>query len=183
VDGCQHSSASRRSSSHLAVLMDVFTRHVLGSKSGRASTRGLPWRPRCGRCGGAAARKSTTATRGCRTPPGRKPTCRPRRGDQDGDRRQAGGGLLRREPDGTIREEEEGNDLSEYRDFDVAYGQMDRFLDEVYGRKGIHSTPGYLAPAELEQRWLRGQEPWPDHGRRAPPTASGVRPFRSSRLD
>ena len=55
----------------------------------------------------------------------------------------------------TIREEE--IDLSEYRDFADAYGQLGRFLDDVYNRKRIHSSLGYLTPAEFEQQWLRGQ--------------------------
>ena len=55
----------------------------------------------------------------------------------------------------TIREEE--IDLTEYRDFADAYGQMGRFLDDVYNRKRIHSSLGYLTRAEFEQRWLRGQ--------------------------
>jgi putative transposase len=56
----------------------------------------------------------------------------------------------------TIREEEV--DLSEYRDFADAYGQLGRFLDEVYNRKRIDSALGYLTPAEFEQQWLRGQK-------------------------
>jgi transposase InsO family protein len=55
----------------------------------------------------------------------------------------------------TIREEE--IDLSEYRDFADAYGQLGRFLDDVYNRKRIHSSLGYLTPAEFEQQWLRRQ--------------------------
>jgi transposase InsO family protein len=36
--------------------------------------------------------------------------------------------------------------------------QMGRFLDDGYNRKRIHSSLGDLAPAEFEQRWLRGQK-------------------------
>ena len=53
----------------------------------------------------------------------------------------------------TIKEEEV--DLSEYRDFGDAYRQLGRFLDDVYNRKRIHSSLGYLTPAEFEQQWLR----------------------------
>jgi transposase InsO family protein len=56
----------------------------------------------------------------------------------------------------TIREEE--IDLSEYRGFADAYGQLGRFLDDVYNRKRIHSSLGYLTPAEFEQQWLQGQK-------------------------
>ena len=56
----------------------------------------------------------------------------------------------------TIREEE--IDLSEYRDFADAYAQLGRFLDDVYNRKRIHSSLGYLTPAEFEQQWLLGQK-------------------------
>jgi transposase InsO family protein len=56
----------------------------------------------------------------------------------------------------TIREEE--IDLTEYRDFADAYGQLGRFLDDVYNRKRIHSSLGYLTLAEFELRWLRGQK-------------------------
>lgn len=48
----------------------------------------------------------------------------------------------------TIKEEEV--DLSEYEDFRDAM----RFLDDVYNRKRIHSSLGYLTPAEFEQQWI-----------------------------
>lgn len=51
-----------------------------------------------------------------------------------------------------IKEEEV--DLSDYHDYQDAYRQLGRFLDEVYMRKRIHSSLGYLTPAEFESQWL-----------------------------
>ncbi len=51
----------------------------------------------------------------------------------------------------TIKEEEV--DLSEYEDFGDASRGLGRFLDEVYNRKRIHSSLGYLTPAEYESLW------------------------------
>jgi len=73
---------------------------------------------------------------------------------------------------GTIKQEEV--DLSEYRDFADAYGQLGRFLDDVYDRKRIHSALGYLTPAEFEQQWFRGQRGMALNSRGQVPTASGV---------
>ena len=50
----------------------------------------------------------------------------------------------------TIKEEV---DLSEYRNFAEAYEQIGRFLEEVYSKKRIHSSLGYLTPMEFEQQW------------------------------
>jgi putative transposase len=55
----------------------------------------------------------------------------------------------------TIKEEEVA--LTEYRDFADALRQLGRFLDDVYNRKRIHSSLGYLTPAEFEQQWLQEQ--------------------------
>jgi transposase InsO family protein len=55
----------------------------------------------------------------------------------------------------TIKEEEV--DLSEYEDFGAALRGLGRFLDDVYNRKRIHSSLGYLTPAEFEQQWLSMQ--------------------------
>jgi transposase InsO family protein len=51
---------------------------------------------------------------------------------------------------------EEAIDLSEYRDPADAYCQLGQFLDDVCNRRQIHSSLGYLTPAEFEQQWLRG---------------------------
>jgi putative transposase len=55
----------------------------------------------------------------------------------------------------TIKEEEV--DLSEYEDFSEAMRGLGRFLDDVYNRKRIHSSLGYLTPAEFEQQWISMQ--------------------------
>ena len=55
----------------------------------------------------------------------------------------------------TIKEEEV--DLSEYIDYNDAYRQLGRFLDDVYMHKRIHSSLGYLTPAEFEAQWRKEQ--------------------------
>jgi putative transposase len=52
----------------------------------------------------------------------------------------------------TIKEEEV--DLSDYRDFADAYEQIGHFIDDVYLTKRIHSSLGYLTPAEFEAQYL-----------------------------
>lgn len=56
----------------------------------------------------------------------------------------------------TIKEEEV--DLSEYRNFAEAYEQIGKFLEEVYTKKRIHSSLGYLTPTEFEQQWNEQQK-------------------------
>lgn len=51
----------------------------------------------------------------------------------------------------TIKEEEV--DLSDYRDFQEASQEICRFIEEVYMTKRIHSSLGYLTPAEYETAW------------------------------
>lgn len=51
----------------------------------------------------------------------------------------------------TIKEEEV--DLSEYRNFMDAKTQIGRFIEDVYNHKRIHSSLGYLTPAEFEAAW------------------------------
>jgi putative transposase len=60
----------------------------------------------------------------------------------------------------TIKEEEV--DLSEYEDYADAMRQIGRFLDEVYLHKRIHSSLGYLTPAEFESQWRQEQSGQPD---------------------
>ena len=55
----------------------------------------------------------------------------------------------------TIKEEEV--DLSEYQDYWDAYWQIGQFLEDVYMKKRIHSSLGYLAPVEFENQWLAQQ--------------------------
>jgi putative transposase len=55
----------------------------------------------------------------------------------------------------TIKEEEV--DLTEYEDFADAWRQLGRFLDDVYNRKRIHSSLGYLTPSEFEEQWIAMQ--------------------------
>lgn len=51
----------------------------------------------------------------------------------------------------TIKEEEV--DLSEYSDFADAKKQISNFILDVYNHKRIHSSLGYLTPAEFEADW------------------------------
>jgi len=55
----------------------------------------------------------------------------------------------------TIKEEEVV--LSEYQDFEDAHSQIGRFLEEVYTHKRIHSSLGYLTPAEFEEEWRQSR--------------------------
>jgi transposase InsO family protein len=56
----------------------------------------------------------------------------------------------------TIKEEEV--ELSEYRNFEEAYQEIGKFLDEVYTKKRIHSSLGYLTPIEFENQWNKQQQ-------------------------
>ncbi len=53
--------------------------------------------------------------------------------------------------------EDEEVSLSDYADFHDAYNQIGRFIDDVYMRQRIHSSLGWLTPAEFEQQWQEQQ--------------------------
>jgi len=53
----------------------------------------------------------------------------------------------------TIKEEEVN--LTEYEDFHDCYQNIDRFLNDVYMYKRVHSSLGYLTPVEFEYNWNR----------------------------
>ncbi len=51
----------------------------------------------------------------------------------------------------TLRNEEV--DLQEYLDLDDAQQQIDRFIGELYNRECLHSSLGYVPPAEFSARY------------------------------
>jgi putative transposase len=53
----------------------------------------------------------------------------------------------------TIKEEEV--DLSDYQGFTDAVNQIGQFIEDVYNKKRIHSSLGYLTPIEFEAVWSR----------------------------
>lgn len=56
----------------------------------------------------------------------------------------------------TIKEEEVY--LNDYHDLEHAHRQIGQFIDEVYLSKRIHSSLGYLTPAEFEGQWHQQQK-------------------------
>jgi transposase InsO family protein len=52
---------------------------------------------------------------------------------------------------------EEEVEFSEYENYWDAYWQMGQFLEDVYMKKRIHSSLGYLTPVEFENQWLAQQ--------------------------
>jgi transposase InsO family protein len=59
----------------------------------------------------------------------------------------------------TIKEEEV--ELSDYQNYADVMRHIGRFLDEVYMHKRIHSSLGYLTPAEFESQWRQQQSGQP----------------------
>jgi transposase-like protein len=65
----------------------------------------------------------------------------------------------------TIKEEEV--ELAEYRNFvgracakhEETYREIGQFLEDVYSKKRIHSSLGYLTPMEFEKQW-RDKQKW-----------------------
>ena len=55
----------------------------------------------------------------------------------------------------TLREEELS--LTEYTDFADAYRQIGKFIQDVYNRRRMHSSLGYMTPREYEQMWREQQ--------------------------
>lgn len=51
----------------------------------------------------------------------------------------------------TLREEELS--LTDYQNFADAYQRIGQFITDVYNRRRIHSSLGYLTPAEFEAKW------------------------------
>ena len=49
--------------------------------------------------------------------------------------------------------------MSEYRDYNDAYRQIGRFLDDVGVQRHIRPSLGYLTPVESEIKWRRKQTP------------------------
>lgn len=58
---------------------------------------------------------------------------------------------------GTIKLDEV--EMSEYDDYQDALRQLGRFIDTIYNKKRIHSSLGYLTPLEFEQQWRAQQRP------------------------
>jgi putative transposase len=55
----------------------------------------------------------------------------------------------------TLKEEEV--DLSDYRNLRDARSQIGQFIEDVYNHKRIHSSLGYLTPAEFEAAWAESR--------------------------
>ncbi|MBA3472672.1 MAG: transposase [Rubrobacter sp.] len=45
--------------------------------------------------------------------------------------------------------------LNEYRTYEEAEQNIGKFIEEVYNKKRLHSSLGYLAPVEFEANYAR----------------------------
>jgi transposase InsO family protein len=149
---------------YLAVLMDVFTRSIRGWHLGRDLDQGLtlaaleralvvgvPAIHHSDQGVQYAATSYVERLAGLRVRPSMAAVGEPR---ENGFAER----LMR-----TIKEEEV--ELSDYRDLADAHGQIGHFIDAVYNIKRIHSSLGYLTPAEFEEQWRQA---------RAGPTTTGT---------
>jgi len=145
---------------YLAVLMDVFTRSIRGWELGRSLEGGLTLRALRRALGRGrpeihhsdqgvqyAATAYTELLAGEGVAISMAAVGKP---EEDGYAER----LMR-----TIKEEEV--DLTEYEDLAGARRQLGRFLDDVYNTKRIHSSLGYLTPAEFEEQWANMQRTEP----------------------
>lgn len=44
--------------------------------------------------------------------------------------------------------------MNEYADFNDAFNNIENFIEEVYNKKRIHSSIGYITPEECEKQWI-----------------------------
>ncbi len=146
----------RREDVYLAVIMDVFTRGIRGWHLGRSLDQGLTWEAlRCalrtycpeihhsdqGVQYAATAYMAELHARGIQI--------------SMAEVGQAWQNGYAERLIGTIKDEEV--DLADYEDYHDALKQLGQFLDEVYMQKRIHSSLGYLTPAEFEAQWRAQQ--------------------------
>jgi putative transposase len=137
---------------YLAVLMDVFTRNIRGWRLGRSLEGELTLsaltdafqksRPQIHHSDQGLQYAQTAYTQALEAAGVRVSMAAVGKPEENGYAER----LIR-----TIKEEEVV--LSDYRDFEDARSQIGRFLDEVYTHKRIHSSLGYLTPAEFEEEW------------------------------
>jgi transposase InsO family protein len=55
----------------------------------------------------------------------------------------------------TIKNEEVW--MNEYETFEMAYLNIENFIEEVYNKKRLHSSIGYVPPIEFEKSIIMGQ--------------------------